>query len=98
MPGLEEFLAQLQALLDVAVPLIPVIVGLVEFFKLCGLPSDAYAAGASIGLGILLLLAVQAAAVFPAAAPWILAVIAGAVLGMTATGLYTIGARWTKKG
>lgn len=89
-----EFFAMMEDLITVMAPLIPVLIGLVEFYRLCGLPSDAAATIACVVTGIVLALAIQAAIVYPVVAPWLMAGLVGAVTGMTATGLYTVGSRW----
>lgn len=92
-----EFFATMQDLVTVMAPLIPVLVGLVEFYRLCGLPSDNAAIIACVVTGIVLALAIQAAITYPVAAPWLLAGLVGAITGMTATGLYAVGNRWSGK-
>jgi len=94
---MDEFFLMMQDLIGVMAPLIPILIGLVQFYRICGLPSDGAATIACVVTGIVLGLAIQAAVAFPVAAPWVLAGLVGAVTGMTATGLYTVGSRWAGK-
>lgn len=94
---MDEFFLMMQDLIGVMAPLIPILIGLVQFYRICGLPSDGAATIACVVTGIVLGLAIQAAVAFPVAAPWLLAGLVGAVTGMTATGLYTVGSRWAGK-
>lgn len=95
--GLEEFFMQMQDMIEAFAPLIPVLLGLVEFYKICGLPSDGPAIIASVITGIVLALAVQASILYPVVGTWFLTGLVGAIIGMSATGLYTIGSRWAGK-
>jgi hypothetical protein len=95
--GFAEFFSTLKDLITVMAPLVPVLIGLVEFYRLLGLPSDGAAMVACVVTGIVLALAIQAAITFPVAVPWLLAGLVGAITGMTATGLYTVGNRWADK-
>jgi len=95
--GYEEFLTKLADLAKALAPLIPIVAGLVEFARIIGLPSDKWAVAASVIFGVLLTVLIQVAIMFPVVEPWLLAVVVGALIGMTTTGLYTIGSRWADK-
>ena len=92
-----EFFLMMEDLITVMAPLVPVLIGLVEFYRLCGLPSDNAAIIACVVTGIVLALAIQAAISFPVVAPWLMAGLVGAITGMAATGLYTVASRWAGK-
>lgn len=95
--GYEEFFSKLKELAAVVAPLIPVIAGLVEFAKICGLPSEKWAVIGAVIVGVVLTVSIQASILFPAIEPWLLAVLVGVLAGMTATGLYQIGSKWVGK-
>jgi hypothetical protein len=67
---------------------VPFIVGLVEAAKRLGLDS-VWATPLAVGLGVALSLGWQTAAAYPAAAPWMSAVLWGVALGLAASGLYS---------
>ena len=92
-----EFFLMMQDLIGVMAPLIPVLIGLVQFYRICGLPSNGAATIACVVTGIVLALFIQAATTYPVVAPWLLAILVGAITGMTATGLYAVGSRWAGK-
>lgn len=95
--GFEEFFLQMKDLAAAMAPLIPVLIGLVEFYKLCGLPSDRTATIACVVTGGILALAIQASILYPVVGTWFLVGLVGILTGMTATGLYTVGSRWAGK-
>jgi len=95
--GFEEFFLQMKDLAEALAPLLPIIIGLVEFYKLCGLPSDRTAIIASVITGTVLALAIQAAILYPVVGTWFLVGLVGMLTGMTATGLYSVGSRWAGK-
>jgi len=97
MFGFEEFFLQMKDLAEAMVPLIPVLIGLVEFYKLCGLPSDRPAIIACVVTGGVLALAIRAAILYPVIGIWFLVGLVGLLTGMTATGLYSVGNRWAGK-
>ena len=78
------------------IPIMAVIVGLVEFAKMLGLPTK-FAPVLAIGIGCGAGLLVQAMAVYPTIAPWVEHAVIGLVVGMVATGLYRGGSRWINK-
>lgn len=86
----------LPELVIAGVPAILIIVGLVEYVKSLGLASK-YAALVAMGLGVLVAVVVQLTVVYPEVSPWVTAVVTGLVVGMSATGLYKIGSRWSDK-
>jgi hypothetical protein len=95
--GFEEFFLQMKDLAAAMMPLIPILIGLVEFYKLCGLPSDKPAIIACVVTGVVLALAIHASILYPAVGIWFLVALAGLLTGMTATGLYSVGNRWAGK-
>ncbi len=68
--------------------IVPVILGIVEMLKRLGMNSK-WAPLASVGIGVLLMLAGTTAEAYPGFAPWIIAIIVGLVLGLAASGLYS---------
>lgn len=97
MFGFEEFFAQMKDLALAMAPMIPVLIGLVEFYKLCGLPSDRTAIIACVVTGGVLALAIYASILYPTVGIWFLVGLVGLLTGMTATGLYSVGNRWAGK-
>lgn len=67
---------------------VPFIVGLVEGAKRMGLDT-VWATPVAVGLGVALSVGWQAAAAYPAAAPWLEALLWGIALGLAASGLYS---------
>lgn len=81
----------LEELAGLLVPFVPVVLALVEWFKLFVKNDKAYPF-ISMGLGVLFGLLVITAHSMPASyAEWVTAVIAGLLLGLTASGLYKVG-------
>lgn len=78
------------------ISLLGVTLGLVEIVRKFKVPSrwlPIAALGVGIGLGVL----AQAITMYPHVAPWGLAALKGAVIGLTATGLYGMTMRALKK-
>ena len=67
---------------------VPFIIGLVEAAKRLGM-GDLFATPLAVGLGIALSVGWHAATVYPAAAPWVQALMLGIALGLAASGLYS---------
>lgn len=78
------------------ISLIAVVVGTVEFAKSMGVPSKWCLAGALV-VGVAAVIGMEAATQFPVVAPWLLAVVKGLVIGMSATGLYKAARRFQEK-
>jgi len=91
------FFEALATLFTSAAPLIPIVVGLTEFAKIMGVPGGKWATLAAVVVSIVLCVAIQATVLFPVVGPWLMAVLVGLLVGMSATGLYTVGARWAGK-
>ncbi len=70
------------------VPALLAIPLLIEALKSLGLPGR-FAPLASIGLGIIWMLAAQAIVAWPGVAPWLTALISGPIVGLAATGGYS---------
>lgn len=84
-------------LVKILVPYVPVVMALVEWFKLFVKESKVYPF-ISMGLGVAFgLLVITAHAMPTSYAEWVLAVIAGILLGLTASGLYMLGGSIAKK-
>lgn len=97
MFGFEEFFLQMKDLAAAMAPLVPILIGLVEFYKLCGLPSDRPAIIACVVTGVVVALAIYASILYPVVGTWFLVGLVGLLTGMTATGLYSVGSRWAGK-
>lgn len=81
----------LEELASLLAPFVPVVLALVEWFKLFVKESRFYPF-ISMGLGVLFgLLVITAHAMPTSYAEWVTAVIAGLLLGLTASGLYKVG-------
>lgn len=84
-------------LVSILIPFVPVVLALVEWFKLFVKESKAYPF-ISMGLGVIFGLLVITANQMPATyGEWVLAVIAGILLGLTASGLYMAGGSIAEK-
>lgn len=87
---------QVPDLVLAGVPAILIIIGLVEYVKSLGVPSE-WCPLVAIGLGVLAGVAKQLMAMYPFIEPWVVAVISGLVVGMAATGLYKVGDSWANR-
>ena len=75
------------------ISLMAIIVGLVEVLKAFGIPSK-WCLVISIITGVALGALIEAIFQYPQMGPWLVAVIKGLVLGLSATGLYKAGKRF----
>lgn len=78
------------------ISLLGVVLGAVEILRKFKVPSRWLPIGA-VGIGISLGLLAQAMVIYPHIAPWGMAGLRGAVIGLTATGLYAMGMRIVDK-
>lgn len=83
-----------QELLINGVPVLFVVIGLVEAAKRLGIEGKASLVLALV-LGLLFALAMQAVVIWPQFSPWLTSIVTGLVLGLSATGIYDLGQRWT---
>ena len=84
-------------LVSILLPFVPVVLALVEWFKLFVVDSKYYPF-ISMSLGVVFgLLVITANAMPTTYGEWVLAVIAGILLGLTASGLYMVGDSLSKK-
>ena len=75
-----------------AVPVLILIMALVEVIKsVFGLEESRYVPLVAIGLGVLFAGGIQLSAIFPVFGEWYVAIVAGAVVGLAAIGLYSGG-------
>lgn len=78
------------------ISVIVIVVGLVQVSKRLGV-SGKGALVLALVLGVILCLAIQATTVWPWLSPWLVAVVQGVVVGLTASGLYDVGKAWQSK-
>lgn len=77
----------LENILIAGIPIMTVVVGIVEYAKSLSMPTK-YAPALAMALGVAFAVAIELAVIYPELNRWLVAVVVGLALGLSATGLY----------